>query len=225
MKAPSFTPLTSYREYAPEEMQRRAAEFRAEMQRRRTVRQFAARPIAPQIIADALLAAGTAPSGANLQPWHFVVITDPARKAEIRVAAEAEEHEFYHTRAPQEWLGAVPDCHLRAKLWRVAGWPQGQELLCERIGRHCDRHFDYGLAHGGAGDAHPYAESDELSESDLRAPGPGKALPLTRRRLPGRRGRSACHHEKNPRRNCHFFIERDRLPNQIRAVDVFFIAA
>jgi nitroreductase len=107
MTTPQFTPLTSYCEYPPEEMQRRAAAFRAEMQRRRTVRQFSARPIAREIIADALLAAGTAPSGANLQPWHFVVVTDPARKAEIRVAAEAEEHEFYHTRAPQEWLDAL----------------------------------------------------------------------------------------------------------------------
>ncbi len=107
MTPPQFTPLTSFREYAPAEMIERAAAFRAEMQRRRTVRQFSARAVPREIIEHALLAAGTAPSGANLQPWHFVVVSDPARKAEIRVAAEAEEHEFYHTRAPQEWLDAL----------------------------------------------------------------------------------------------------------------------
>lgn len=107
MTAPQFVPLSSYREYAPEEMRQRVETFRAEMQRRRTVRQFSARPVAESIIAEALLAAGTAPSGANLQPWHFVVIRDPAIKTEIRVAAEQEEHEFYHHRAPQEWLDAL----------------------------------------------------------------------------------------------------------------------
>lgn len=107
MTAPQFVPLSSYCEYAPEEMRQRVETFRAEMQRRRTVRQFSARPVAESIIAEALLAAGTAPSGANLQPWHFVVIRDPAIKTEIRVAAEQEEHEFYHHRAPQEWLAAL----------------------------------------------------------------------------------------------------------------------
>ena len=107
MTAPTFTPLTTFREYSPEEMLRRATAFRAEMQRRRTVRQFSARPVLREIIEQALLAAGTAPSGANLQPWHFVVVSDPARKAEIRVAAEAEEQAFYHSRAPQEWLEAL----------------------------------------------------------------------------------------------------------------------
>ncbi len=107
MTAPLFTPLSSYREYPPEEMLQRSTDFRTEMQRRRTVRQFSARPVPQGILNEALLAAGTAPSGANLQPWHFVVITDPARKQEIRRAAEQEEHEFYHTRAPQEWLEAL----------------------------------------------------------------------------------------------------------------------
>jgi nitroreductase len=107
MTTPQFTPLTSFQEYTPAEMIARAAAFRAEMQRRRTVRQFSARAVPRELIEHALLAAGTAPSGANLQPWHFVVVSDPARKAEIRLAAEAEEHEFYHHRAPQEWLEAL----------------------------------------------------------------------------------------------------------------------
>ena len=107
MTTPDFVPLSTFREYPPDEMRQRATAFRAEMQRRRTVRQFSSRFVPLEIIHEALLAAGTAPSGANLQPWHFVVISDPARKAEIRVAAEAEEHEFYHHRAPQEWLDAL----------------------------------------------------------------------------------------------------------------------
>ncbi len=88
-------------------MLRRAAEFRQQMQRRRTVRYFSDRPVAREVIAECLLAAGTAPSGANLQPWHFVVVSDPAIKHRIRVEAEAEEHDFYTRKAPQEWLDAL----------------------------------------------------------------------------------------------------------------------
>ncbi|HSL44605.1 MAG TPA: nitroreductase family protein [Anaerolineales bacterium] len=102
-----FQPLSSYIEYPLEEMRQRAAEFRTHMQRRRTVRDFSDRPVPREIIEDCLLAAGTAPSGANLQPWQFVVVSDPRVKREIRVAAEQEEEEFYHRRAPQEWLDAL----------------------------------------------------------------------------------------------------------------------
>lgn len=102
-----FQPLSSYREYPVDEMKLRAAQFREQMQRRRTVRDFSARPVESEIIEECLLAAGTAPSGANLQPWHFVVISDPGVKHELRIAAEAEEEEFYRHRAPQEWLDAL----------------------------------------------------------------------------------------------------------------------
>ena len=136
MTAPQFLPLASYCEYAPEEMLQRATAFRADLQRRRTVRQFSARPVAPAIIAEALLAAGTAPSGANLQPWHFVVITDPTLKNKIRVAAEEEEREFYHNRAPQEWLDALAslgtDEHkpfLETAPYLIAIFAQGYSLL------------------------------------------------------------------------------------------------
>jgi nitroreductase len=107
MVAPEFTPLTSYREYSIEEMQRRSASFRVQMQERRTVRYFSARPVPRQVIEDCLLVAGSAPSGANLQPWHFVAVTDPAIKRQIREAAEREEHLFYHERAPEDWLEAL----------------------------------------------------------------------------------------------------------------------
>jgi nitroreductase len=102
-----FIALPDYREYSTEEMMRRAAEFHAETRRRRTVREYSSRPVPREIIEDCLRAAGTAPNGANMQPWHFVVVSDPAVKRKIRVAAEKEEHEFYHGKAPQEWLDAL----------------------------------------------------------------------------------------------------------------------
>jgi nitroreductase len=107
MPGANFQPLTSYIEYPIEEMKQRAVSFREEMQRRRTVRQFSDRPVPREVIEECLLVAGSAPSGANLQPWHFVVVRDPRVKREIRIAAEQEEKEFYHRRAPQEWLDAL----------------------------------------------------------------------------------------------------------------------
>lgn len=107
MQKTIFQPLDSYVEYPVEEMRKRAANFRKEMQRRRTVRHFSDRHVPREIIEECLLTAGTAPNGANLQPWHFVVVSDPGKKREIRVAAEEEEREFYNRRAPQEWLEAL----------------------------------------------------------------------------------------------------------------------
>lgn len=102
-----FLPLATWREYPPEEMLQRSASFYEEVNRRRTVREFSSRPVAREIIENALRAAGTAPSGANLQPWHFVVVSDPATKTRIREAAEVEEREFYQHRASPEWLAAL----------------------------------------------------------------------------------------------------------------------
>ena len=107
MQKAVFQPLSSYIEYPTEEMKQRAADFRKNMQRRRTVRHFSERPVPRKIIEDCLLTAGTAPNGANLQPWHFVVVSDPKVKHEIRVAAEEEEKDFYNRRAPEEWLEAL----------------------------------------------------------------------------------------------------------------------
>jgi nitroreductase len=106
MTEPQFYSL-AYREYPAEEMKQRAADFYAEMRRRRTVRHFSDRPLPREIIENCLRAAGTAPSGANMQPWHFVVVTDPAVKRQIRAAAEKQERAFYERRASQEWLGAL----------------------------------------------------------------------------------------------------------------------
>ena len=107
MSSPKFIPLTGYQEYDSDEMKRRAAVFSEQMQGRRTVRQFSDRPVPREIIEQCILAAATAPSGANLQPWHFVVVSDPAVKRQIRLAAEEEEKEFYSRRAPREWLEAL----------------------------------------------------------------------------------------------------------------------
>ena len=102
-----FISLKTWREFPPEEMQQRAQSFRQQMLTRRTVRDFSDRPVARELIEDCLTAAGSAPSGANLQPWHFVVVTNPELKSKIRLAAEKEEQEFYERRAPQEWLDAL----------------------------------------------------------------------------------------------------------------------
>jgi iodotyrosine deiodinase len=107
MGEPRFVPLSTWEEYPPEVMQQRVDAFEAQLQRRRTARQFSDRPVARSIIEKCLLAAGTAPSGAHQQPWHFVAISDPATKTKIRAAAEIEEREFYQRRAPQEWLDAL----------------------------------------------------------------------------------------------------------------------
>ena len=105
--SPVLVPLTSYREYPEGDLLSRAREVREDIQRRRTVRDFSSRPIPAGVLDECLTAAGTAPNGANMQPWHFVVVTDPTIKARIRVAAEEEEREFYGGRAPQEWLDAL----------------------------------------------------------------------------------------------------------------------
>ena len=100
-------PLAAYKEYSVEEMRERVERFYADMARRRTVREFSGRPVPRDIIETALKAAGTAPSGANLQPWHFVVVSNAETKKKIREAAEAEEQEFYEHRASPEWLAAL----------------------------------------------------------------------------------------------------------------------
>jgi nitroreductase len=100
-------PLPGYEEYPLEEMRQRLNDFYADVNRRRTVRDFSDRAVPRDIIETALRCASTAPSGANLQPWHFAVISGPETKRKIREAAEAEEREFYSHRASPEWLAAL----------------------------------------------------------------------------------------------------------------------
>jgi len=96
-----------FRELPLEEMQDRARSFLAELRLRRSVRHFSDRPVPRTLIEDCVRSAGTAPSGANMQPWHFVVVSDPDTKSHIRKAAEEEEREFYGRRASEEWLEAL----------------------------------------------------------------------------------------------------------------------
>ena len=101
-----FDRLSTYREYPESEMLERANSFAAELARRRTTRHFSSRSVNREVIEACLRAAGSAPSGAHQQPWHFVVVTRPEIKRQIRLAAETAEREFYAT-APKEWLEAL----------------------------------------------------------------------------------------------------------------------
>jgi len=105
--AAGYAPHTDYQEYPVADMRERADALYAEMRRRRSVRHFSDRPVPRAIIETCVRIAGTAPNGANLQPWHFVVVSDPVVKQRIRLAAEEEERSFYDGRAPQEWLDAL----------------------------------------------------------------------------------------------------------------------
>ncbi len=102
-----FIPLKQYQEYPAAEMQARAEDFYQEMSRRRTVREYSSREVSLAVIEKCIATAGTAPSGANLQPWHFVATQNPEIKHQIRLAAEKEEKEFYQSKAPEEWLKAL----------------------------------------------------------------------------------------------------------------------
>lgn len=104
MRAPIFVPHTDYEEHPVSEMKKRADDFYEFLKKRRTVRDFSDRPVPREVIEKCLLAAGTAPNGANKQPWYFVAVSDPEVKKKIRVEAEKEEHEFYNRRAPEDWL-------------------------------------------------------------------------------------------------------------------------
>lgn len=103
----AFIPLDTYREYPEADMRARAEAFLEDVRRRRSVRSFSERPAPEDVIRRCVEAAGTAPSGANQQPWHFAIVTDPDVKHRIRIGAEKEEREFYAHRASREWLGAL----------------------------------------------------------------------------------------------------------------------
>lgn len=97
----------NFSELSSEDMVAASRNFYLDMKRRRTVREFSDRPVPEEVIKNAISAAGTAPSGANQQPWHFAVVSNPETKRAIRDAAEMEERAFYQGRAPDEWLKAL----------------------------------------------------------------------------------------------------------------------
>jgi iodotyrosine deiodinase len=131
-----FIPLPKVPPLSDADLAGKAAQFREFMSKRRTVRDFSDRPIPRKVIEDCLRTAGSAPSGANMQPWHFVAVSDPAIKRQIRVEAEKEEREFYEQRAPKEWLDALAplgtDWHkpfLETAPWLIAIFSQPYKIL------------------------------------------------------------------------------------------------
>ncbi|MEM7763592.1 MAG: nitroreductase family protein [Pseudomonadota bacterium] len=104
MSDAAFQPLNQYRRYDEDEMLARSEALYEDLNRRRTVRDFSDKPVPRSVIENCLKVANTAPSGANMQPWHFAVISNPEVKQRVREAAEAEEREFYGHRASDEWL-------------------------------------------------------------------------------------------------------------------------
>ena len=104
MKKKEFGSLTDYCEYPIEEMEKRSFEFYEEIKKRHTVREFSDRPVPASIIENCIRAAGTAPSGANMQPWHFVVVNDLKVKQRIHAEAEKTEQEFYSKTTSIKWV-------------------------------------------------------------------------------------------------------------------------
>jgi nitroreductase len=102
-----FIPLRDYNPLKEIDMKKKSEEFYMFLKNRRTVRDYSNENIPLEVLENCIKTAGTAPSGANLQPWHFVIVSDPEIKKQIRIEAEKEEKEFYTNRAPQEWLDAL----------------------------------------------------------------------------------------------------------------------
>lgn len=123
-----------FEQFTEKEMVERAQSFRAHMVRRRTVRDFDERAIPSGVLKDALRIATSAPSGANRQPWRFVVVEDPETKARIRVAAEKEEQEFYSSRAPDDWLEALEPLGTDANKPFLTEAPALIAIFIERFG-------------------------------------------------------------------------------------------
>jgi nitroreductase len=153
---PALIPYASFIQFSSEEMQQRSDEFLKEMLRRRSIRHFSNRPVPLSIIQNCLQTACSAPSGANLQPWHFVAVQDAALKQRIRQAAEEEEHEFYTSRATPEWLEALAPLgtderkpFLETAPWLIAIFVQAYGVLKDgRKVKHYYAHESTGIAAG-----------------------------------------------------------------------------
>ena len=136
MPRAEFVPLTTYDELTEDEMREAAHSFLEKMRRRRTVRDFSDRRVPRDVLETCLLAAGTAPNGANRQPWRFVIISDPEIKSKIREEAEIEERAFYREKAPQEWLDALEHLgtddnkpFLERAPWLIAIFAESYEVM------------------------------------------------------------------------------------------------
>src|SRR5438128_482467 len=138
MSPPRFVPAPKIKPLADDQILKRARQFYEAMRRRRTIRDYSDRPVPRKVIEYCIRAAGTAPSGANLQPWHFVAVSDAATKRQIRVAAEKEEKEFYEYRAPKAWLEALAPLgtdsnkpFLETAPWLIAVFAQPFRILAD----------------------------------------------------------------------------------------------
>jgi iodotyrosine deiodinase len=135
---PAMQPLAGWVPRQDDELVARAREFHAQVARRRSVREFDTRPVPREVIEHALRAAGTAPSGANQQPWFFSVITQPDHKRRVREAAEAEEQRFYAGRAPEEWLQALAPLGTDAHKPFLEDAPVLIAVFAQKYGVHAD---------------------------------------------------------------------------------------
>jgi nitroreductase len=138
MTLPRLVPAPKIDKRSDDELLACAQQFYEMMQRRRTFRDFSGRPVPREVIEYCIRSAGTAPSGANLQPWHFVAVSDPVVKREIRIAAEKEEREFYAHRAPKAWLEALAPLgtdsnkpFLEIAPWLIAVFAQPFRILAD----------------------------------------------------------------------------------------------
>ena len=188
-------------ELAPEAMIAQAERFYLQMQARRSVRDFSERSVPMRVIEQAILAAGTAPSGANKQPWHFAVTTDPDVKAVVRSAAEQEERAFYERRASQQWLDALAPLGTDAnkpflqtapvlmgvfmeKTCSVGGRRAEQKLLPHGVCRYCLRAVDLCAASVRPGHTDAYAKPNGLFELGFREAEERKTVFAVGGRLP-----------------------------------------
>jgi iodotyrosine deiodinase len=135
---PTMQPLQGWVARSDDELVARARDFHAQVARRRSVREFDTRPVPREVIEHALRAAGTAPSGANQQPWFFSVITQPDHKRRVREAAEAEEQRFYAGRAPEEWLQALAPLGTDAHKPFLEDAPVLIAVFAQKYGVHAD---------------------------------------------------------------------------------------
>ena len=138
MEFPPFVRAPKRCKASDQELLANATAFYRTMQQRRTIRDFSDRPVPQNVVEQCIRSAGTAPNGANLQPWHFVAISNPDVKREIRVAAEIEEKEFYTNRAPKEWLAALAPLgtdsskpFLETAPWLIAIFVQPYRILAD----------------------------------------------------------------------------------------------
>ena len=132
------TMALDFASFSEAEMRTRADAWLAHASRRRTVRDYKPDPVPREVLESCLRAAGSAPSGANQQPWTFVVVQDPELKSKIRGAAEEEERRFYEERAPDEWLEALAPIGTDAHKPFLETAPALIAVFAQRYGEHAD---------------------------------------------------------------------------------------